>query len=131
MEVQNVPQDGNKTLGGHKKVVYAKDASGHIVVVASTGWEAEEIVTCQAVNEMQELTEYARKNVLAGAAAPLEYWMCARRMDLTLLSQTTGIWRWRIRRHLRPATFATLSPSLLARYADALGLRVQELQHLP
>jgi len=131
MELQNVPQENNKTLGGYRKAVYAKDASGQIVVVASTGWEVEEIVTCQAVDDMQVLTEAARQRVLAGVAAPLECWMYARRMDLALLSQSTGIWRWRIRRHLRPATFATLSPKLLARYADALGLSVQELQHLP
>lgn len=131
MDSKNVPQENNKTLGGHRKAIYAKDAHGHIVVVASTGWEVEEIVTCQAVDEMQVLTETARQKALAGVAAPLGYWMCARRMDLTLLAQSTGIWRWRIRRHLRPAAFARLPPKLLARYADALGLSVQELQHLP
>jgi hypothetical protein len=131
MDVQSVPQEGNTALGGQKKAVYAKDGDGQIVVVASRGWEVEEIVTLQAVEDMQVLTETARRKVLAGVSAPLEYWMCARRMDLTLLSQSTGIWRWRIRRHLRPAVFATLSSNLLARYAEALGLSVQALQHLP
>ena len=131
MDVQNVPQEGNQTLSGHKKAVYAKAMDGRIVAVASQGWEVEEIVTRQAVGEMQVLTETARRKVLEGVAAPLEYWMYARRMDLTLLSQTTHLWQWRIRRHLRPAVFAKLSSRLLARYADALGLSVQELQHLP
>ena len=97
MDWQNVPQEGNKTLGGHKKAVYAKDAGGHIVAVASKGWEVEEIVTSQALEHLQALTESARQNVLNGLSSPLEYWMCARRMDLHLLAQTTGIWRWRIR----------------------------------
>jgi hypothetical protein len=57
--------------------------------------------------------------------------MYARRMDLLLLAQSTGIWRWRIRRHLRPDIFARLSPDLLTRYAEALGLTIQQLQHLP
>lgn len=131
MDVQKVPQEGNQTLGGHKKAVYAKAMDGRIVAVASQGWEVEEIVTRQAVGEMQVLTETARRKVLEGVAVPLEYWMYARRMDLTLLSQTTHLWQWRIRRHLRPAVFAKLSSRLLARYADALGLSVQELQHLP
>lgn len=131
MDLQSVPQEGNKTLGGHTKAVYARDGNGHIVAVASQGWEVEEIVTCQAVDEMRGLTETARQKVLAGVSAPLEYWMYARRMDLALLSQTTGIWRWRIRRHLRPAVFVKLSPRLLARYADALGLDIHTLQHLP
>ena len=131
MDIQSVPQEGNKILGGHKKAVYAKATDGRIVAVASQGWEVEEIVTRQAVDEMQVLTETARRKVLEGVAVPLEYWMYARRMDLTLLSQTTQLWRWRIRRHLRPVVFAKLSSRLLARYADALGLSVQELQHLP
>lgn len=131
MDMNNVPQEGNKTLGGHKKAVYAKDVGGHIVAVASKGWEVEEIVTSQAVEEMQALTEAARQHVLNGSSAPLEYWMCARRMDLLLLAQTTGIWRWRIRRHFRPEIFARLSPGVLARYAEALGLTIQQLKHLP
>jgi hypothetical protein len=131
MDLQNVPQEGNKTLGGHRKAVYAKDAGGHIVAVASKGWEVEEIVTSQAVEEMRALAETARQNALNGLSSPLEYWMYARRMDLLLLAQSTGIWRWRIRRHLRPDIFARLSPDLLTRYAEALGLTIQQLQHLP
>ena len=131
MDLNHVPQEGNKTLAGHKKAVYAKDAGGHIVAVASKGWEVEEIVTSQAVEEMDALADSARQNVLNGLSAPLEYWMYARRMDLPLLAQSTGIWRWRIRRHFRPEIFARLSPSILTRYAQALGLTIEELQHLP
>ncbi|HMC13219.1 MAG TPA: hypothetical protein VKG67_02615 [Gallionellaceae bacterium] len=131
MDLQNVPQEGNKTLGGHRKAVYAKDAGGHIVAVASKGWEVEEIVTSQAVEEMRALAETARQNVINGLSSPLEYWMYARRMDLLLLAQSTGIWRWRIRRHLRPEIFARLSSRLLARYAEALGLSIQQLQQPP
>ena len=127
MDLQNVPQEGNKTLGGHRKAVYAKDAGGHIVAVASKGWEVEEIVTSQAVEEMRALAETARQNAINGLSSPLEY--C--RMDLLLLAQSTGIWRWRIRRHLRPEIFARLSPNLLKRYAEALGLTIQQLQRLP
>jgi hypothetical protein len=48
-------------------------------------------------------------------------------MDLALLAQTTGLWRWRIRRHFRPQVFARLSPALRRRYADALGLSLEAL----
>ena len=131
MDLQNVPQEVNKTLGGYRKAVYARDVDGHIVAVASKGWEVEEIVTSQAVEEMLALAETARQNVINGLSSPLEYWMYARRMDLLLLAQSTGIWRWRIRRHFRPINFARLPDRMLARYAEALGLAIQELQHLP
>lgn len=131
MDANNVPQDDYAALGGHRKAVYAKGADGRIVVVESRGWEVEEIVNRQAVDAFRDLAEAARARVLAGTSAPLEYWMYARRMDPELLAQASGLWRWRVRRHLRPAIFARLSPRLRQRYADALGITVDQLCRLP
>jgi len=131
MDIDAVPQEGNATLDGHRKLMYARDAQGHIVGVGSRGWEAEEIVTTHAVDALVEQAEDARRRVAAGTASPLEYWMYACRMDVALLSQTTGLWQWRVRRHLQPQRFAALPDKLLARYADALGLSIPALQKLP
>jgi hypothetical protein len=131
MDVNDVPQEGNCTLGSHRKALYAKDAEGKIVIVASRGSEVDETVTMQAVHRMQALADDAKARVLAGQTAPLEYWMCERRMDVALLSQVSGIWQWRIRRHFIPQRFAQLSPRLLACYAQALGLTAEQLQTRP
>lgn len=131
MDVNDVPQEGNRTLGSHRKALYAKDASGKMVIVPSRGSEVDETVTLQAVHRMTALTDDAKQRVLAGQSSPLEYWMCARRMDVPLLSQISGLWQWRIRRHFNPQRFKRLSPSVLDRYAEALGLSVAQLQVLP
>ncbi|WP_218508968.1 hypothetical protein [Variovorax sp. dw_308] len=131
MDVDAVPQEGNATLDGHRKLMYARDASGHTVTVGSRGWEAEEIVTTHAVEALVAQAGEARARVLAGTASPLEFWMYERRMDVALLSQTSGFWQWRVRRHLQARHFADLSPAQLARYADALGLSVEGLKRLP
>ena len=131
MDVNDVPQEGNRTLGSHRKALYAKDASGKMVIVPSRGSEVDETVTLQAVNRMSALTDDAKVRVLAGLSSPLEYWMCARRMDVALLSQISGLWQWRIRRHFKPQRFAQLSPHVMARYAEALGLSAAQLQTLP
>jgi hypothetical protein len=52
------------------------------------------------------------------------------RMDVDLLSQTSGVWRWRVRRHLKPAAFARLPLALKSRYADALGISVETLENV-
>src|SRR5512132_2975986 len=122
MDIDAVPQEGNATLGGHRKAVYARDANGHMVIAASRGWEVEEIVTSHAVDTLHAQAEAARERVKAGLASPLEFWMYQRRMDLPLLSQTSGFWQWRVKRHMRPDGFARLSASQLERYAQALGL---------
>lgn len=131
MDVDQVPQEGNSTLGGNRKVVYARDAAGQLVIVPSRGSEVDEAVTLQAVERMNGLAAEALARARAGQHSPLEYWMWSRRMDVPLLSQVTGLWQWRIRRHFRPAIFARLPEKLLQRYAEALGLAIDTLRRLP
>jgi hypothetical protein len=131
MDLDAVPQEGNATLDGHAKLMYARDAQGRVVTTTSRGWEAEEIVTSHAVDVLVEQAQAAKERVKAGQASPLEYWMYERRMDVALLSQTSGFWQWRVRRHLQPRHFAALSSAQLARYSEALGLPVSTLQGLP
>lgn len=127
MDQDAVPQEGNATLGGQRKAMYARATDGRMVLVPSRGWEAEEIVTTQAVDALVALARQARARVLAGTSAPLEYWMYDRRMDVALLAQASGFWRWRVRRHLRPQGFARLSLAQRQRYADALGMPVDAI----
>ena len=72
-----------------------------------------------------------RRRHEAGAGSTLEVWMYERRMDVAFLSQTSGFWAWQVRRHLRPGAFAKLSPQKRQRYADALGVRIEQLEQLP
>jgi len=123
-----VPQEGNSTLGGHRKAIYARGADGKLHIVQSAGWEVEEIVTRQAVEDLDRLAADARQRVIAGQTSTLEYHMHRVRMDVPLLSQVTGLWQWRIRRHFRPDVFQGLSARLLKRYGDAMGLTVDQLQ---
>ena len=131
MKVNEVPQEGNATLAGVRKAVYARAEDGQMVTVASQGWEVEEIVTQQAVDALHELADATLVRAKAGASSPLEYWMYAKRMDLLVLAQSTGLWQWRVRRHLQAARFATLTPKLLSIYADALGMSIAQLKSLP
>jgi len=131
MDVDGVPQEGNRTLGVHRRGMYAKDANGRMVLVPSRGGEVDEAVTVQVIERMDALAEDAKSRVLAGKTAPLEYWMCNKRMDVALLSQVTGFWQWRIRSHFRPEKFANLSQKTLECYANALGLSTEKLQRLP
>ena len=127
---KDVPQEGNATLGGQRKAVYAVGQDGKLRLVASRGWEAEEIVTRQAVEDLERRAADARRRALAGDASPLEYHMYRARMDVALLSQTTGLWRWRIRRHFRPEIFRDLSRALRRRYAGALGISAERLEEI-
>lgn len=131
MDVDAVPQEGNRTMGGHRRVMYAQDKDGRMVIVPSRGGEVDETVTLQALERIRDMTEEARARVQAGKTSPLEYWMYAQRLDLPQLSQVTGLWQWRIRRHFRPEIFARLSEKILQQYAWAMGVTVDQLRRLP
>ncbi|APZ42047.1 hypothetical protein [Acidihalobacter ferrooxydans] len=131
MKRDEVPQYRNRVLAGARKAVYAVDENGEIGAVASTGWEVEEIVTTLALDDFRLHADEALARARRAETSPLEYHMYAQRMDLPTLAQSVGLQRWRVRRHLRSRTFARLSPALLRRYAEALGISVDALRRLP
>jgi hypothetical protein len=128
MRERDVPQEGNATLGGHRKAVYAVGKDGRLQIVESRGWEVEEVVTRQALDDLERLAQDARRRFLEGLSSPLEYHMYRARMDVPLLAQASGLWRWRVRRHFRPAIFARLPQRLRRRYAEALGIEASALE---
>lgn len=130
MRERDVPQEGNAVLEGHRKAVYAVGEDGKLRIVPSRGWEVEETVTRQAVEELERRADEAKRRALAGQTSPLEYHMYRARMDVALLAQATGLWRWRVRRHFRPDVFARLSADLRRRYADALGIDPPTLERV-
>ena len=131
MDKGAVPQDASSTYGGLRKLLYAVDERGDYTGVPSSGWEVESFSTELAVAELERQGVEALQRAQAGITSALEYHMFARRMDFDTLASVSGIWHWRLRRHLRPRVFARLPQKVLQRYADALGLTVVQLRALP
>lgn len=131
MKKAEVPQQNAKAFMGHSKLLYAVDESGRYIPAPSNGWEAEEIVLDQAIEEFKRLTADAWQRAKQGQTSALEYHMFHERMDVVLLAQSTGYFKWRVRRHLRPGAFQKLSAGIRERYADALGISVARLDILP
>jgi hypothetical protein len=131
MNKNDVPQDNNRTYAGHKKVIYAVNESGSYERVGSTGWEAEELATLMAVDDLNDKANAAYQRASNGESASLEYHMYSKRLDVLGLAQATGFFQWQIRRHLKPAIFAKLSEKKINTYAEVLGLTKAELKTLP
>lgn len=131
MKAKDVPQDHAPMLGEHRRACYAIDDNGEYVVVPSKGWEVESIVNAQAVDEIKQQIETVRLKVLANELSPLAYHMTRCMMDVGLLAANSGIWRWRVKRHLSPRVFSRLSDKVMQRYADALGMVVSALREVP
>ena len=130
MDSSNVPQDNIPVFAGHSKAVYALDSHGNYTLTTTSGWEVEEIVTRQALDELAHKRQVALAAHRSGKLSPLPYHMYDKKMDVATLARESGFWQWRVRRHFRPDIFQKLSPEVLAVYADVLGISPVELQHI-
>ncbi|MCD6433094.1 MAG: hypothetical protein J7L21_03550 [Sulfurimonas sp.] len=131
MDINSVPQDDSTTYAKMKKAIYAHDEDGKLQTVASTGWDIEEIVTQQAVDDIEDSIKDAYEEVKSGEKSPLYYHMFAARMDLLVLAQSTGFFQWTIKKHFKPTVFAKLSDKKLLEYCDVLGVSLDEIKKLP
>ena len=131
MKETEVPQENNRTLAGNKKAVYATGSDGQYNTIASDGWEVEEIVTSQAVEEFERLASEALEKAQNKEASILEYHMYKNRMDLSLLSQTTGFFQWTIKKDFKVNKFTSMSDKRAITYAEVMGISVTELKNIP
>jgi hypothetical protein len=53
--------------------------------------------------------------------------MYMRRMDLITLAQAMGLFRWQVKRHLKPEVFRKLDAALLQQYADLFRIPLAAL----
>ncbi|MBU0673687.1 MAG: hypothetical protein KJ950_03490 [Proteobacteria bacterium] len=125
MREQDVPQDEG-IAEGLKEVCYAVNQEGRYVLAASAGWEPKNITNYQAWEQIGEKLADLRREVQAGRLSPLAYHMARNQMDLALLAQYTGFFRWQIKRHLKPKVFKKLKDPLLRQYATLFRLTVEQ-----
>lgn len=130
MREEEVPQD-ESFYDGHLRACYAVDRRGRYVLAVSRGWRAETIATSEAAADLRERIESTRREVLEGRLSPLAYHMVRRQLTPGLLASGVRIFRWRVRRHLRPAVFARLPERLLRRYAECLDVTLEQIRRLP
>lgn len=128
MKLDEVPQHDSSSYGGHKKLLYVTTEDGRYTPSQSSGWDTEAYATQLAVETLQQQAQQAYQQWQQGLLSPLPFLMYQARLDETGLSQISGVWRWRIRRHFKPDHYRRLSAALLQRYSDALAVPLAQLQ---
>ena len=130
MKKEEVPQDLGSLGKITTEIQYATDESGKYTTQPSQGWEVKTGALDVTWENIEKKAAAAREKVLRGEASPLLFFMEKKLMSVPILAGYTGIWRWRIRRHLRPAVFRKLPENLLRRYAAAFECSVEELKSM-
>ena len=131
MKIKEVPQDDIQTFkGSGTKAIYAVDENGRYARTPSSGWEAEEVVLRDVVDDFAKMAEDAKTRVFKGETSPIEYYMNKYYMDLPALARGMGLAKWRVKRHLNSNIFNKLNQKILQRYADFFSIDVHTLKNI-
>ena len=130
MKKADVPQQGGLNAGC-REVSYAVDSDGRYTLEQSKGWEAKNIALRQAWSAIADQLRVVIAEIAAGKQSTLAYYMVQQQMDPQLLSQYSGVARWRVKRHLKPAVFAKLDAATLRPYTELFAVPVEQLRQLP
>lgn len=130
MKIKEVPQDDNQTFRGYgTKALYAVDESGRYTRIPTNGWEVEEVVLRDVINDFAASAQEAKARAVRGETSPVEYFMKKYFMDLSTLATSMGLARWRVKRHFNPKVFSRLNHRLLERYAELFHIDVAALKN--
>ena len=130
MKKEEVPQDLGALGKITKEVCYVTDSSGKYVTELSKGWDVKSSALNVAWDDIKERVAAARQQVLNNEASPILFFMEYRLMDLNLLAEYTGYWKWQIKRHLKADVFRMLSEKKLKKYAEAFNVTVEDLKSM-
>lgn len=133
MNINEVPQDKKDFKDGDKapkKVMYVTQSDGSYTQTQSQGWEAENLALQQAWEDIDLQCQEEKEKVKKGLVSPISYYMILNRMDIAILASYVSKWQWQVKRHLKPAVFNSLSESVLAKYAHAFNISIEELKNV-
>lgn len=131
MKAKEVPQDDADMMRGiFKEPVYSVDEDGNYTTVRSVGWDPKNAVMQQAWDNINEKVEVIRQRVLDGELSPVAYYMEKQIMDVGLLSKYMGLWKWKVKKHLKQKYFEKLPEDIIRKYANIFDLTPAELKDI-
>lgn len=130
MKKDAVPQDESSLSKKNiKELCYAVDEAGNYTTVLSQGWKPKALAMELSLQDIQERAEQAKEGIRNGSLSPIAYFMEINKMDLNILAGYMGMWRWRVKRHLKPRVFSKLSTRILTKYAEVFQISVTTLKN--
>ncbi len=128
MKTTDVPQDdANMMQGKFREPVYSLDKDGNYTTVKSVGWDPKNAVMQEAWDNVNEKIEQTRQDVLAGNLSPIAYYIEKNIMDTGLVAKYMGLWKWTVKKHLKPRNFAKLNDEILEKYAKIFNISKEVL----
>jgi len=131
MKVNEVPQDkSDPSMANWKELCYVVDDKGNYTTKQSSGWEPKGIALNKSLEMIDERVHDIKQKVMNGEISPIVYYMELNRMDLTVLADYMGKWKWLVKRHFKPFIFNNLSKKTMHKYANVFNITVEQLKDI-
>jgi len=131
MKTSDVPQDKSSLeTDNHKELCYAVDDKGDYTTAQSTGWNPKTIALDNTIQEINERIAKAKAKVLNNETSPIEYYMELHKMDVSILSNYVGLFKWQVKNHFKLKKFNKLSEKKLKRYANVFEISINQLKDI-
>lgn len=129
MKKEELPQDDSALSRLTDELCYVKKEDGSYGTALSSGWDVKKQALDHAWEEIGERIAMAKKEVKEGRKSPIYYFMEKHLMDLNILSAYVKLWKFRVKRHMKPSIFNKLSPKMIKKYADVFEISSEELKN--
>jgi len=130
MKIKDVPQDPGIIEDYGYELCYAVDKKGSYNLVPSVGWDPKNIANNQAWQVIEENTRHAVEGIVNDRLSPLAYYMAKHQMDVGLLANYMGLYRWQVKRHLTPKVFRRMKDKIRRQYAALFDMTLSEFIRL-
>lgn len=130
MKKDEVPQDVSALGKLTTEVCYATDKDGKYSAQQSRGWEVKIDALDVTWKDVENKVAAAKQKALDGEVSPLLFFMERSVMDIAVLAGYMSLFKWQVKRHLKPSVFNKLPQKTLEKYAEVFNVTVEELKSM-
>jgi len=130
MKKDEVPQDVSALGKLTTEVCYATDKDGKYTAQQSRGWDVKIDALDVTWKDVENKVAAAKQKALNGEVSPLLFFMEKNVMDVAVLAGYMGLFKWQVKRHLKPSVFNKLPQKTLEKYAEVFNVTVEELKSM-
>lgn len=130
MEKKDIPQDPSLLDNFTTEICYAVDENGRYTTRQSRGWEVKSTALDVTWQDIENKVKQTKQRVTNGEISQLQFFMDLRIMDVAMVAAYTGLWKWKVKRHLKPKTFNKLPEKTLQKYAEIFDVSLEVLKSM-
>ena len=130
MKKEDVPQDVSALGKITTEVCYATDETGKYSAQQSRGWNVKIDALDVTWQDVENKVEAAKQQALKNEVSPLLFFLERSVMDISILAKYMGLFKWQVKKHLKPDVFNKLPEKILVKYAEVFNVTVDELKSM-